>query len=88
MTEDKTNQPNVPVHLNHALPSIFADGIVITTRSDDLAFLRVFSYLPEGMMEQARITMTVGRLRSAIDVLCAQLQYYPTKPSTAGTTKK
>ncbi len=88
MSESKAEQINVPVHLNHALPSIFADGIVVTTRNDDLAFIRVFAYLPEGMVEQARITMSVNRLRGALDVICAQLEYYPTKPPATDTGKK
>jgi hypothetical protein len=88
MSDTKAEQTNVPVQLNHTLPSIFADGLVITPRKDDLAFIRVFAYLPEGMIEQARITMTASRLKSALDVICEQLEYYPVKPSATGPSKK
>ena len=68
---------------NNNLPSLFVDNLVISTRTDGLHFLRLFHSQPEGLQEQARITIPPRGLLSFIDVLCRHTGHYPEKAKEA-----
>ena len=71
------------VIVNPLLPVMHCDHVAITTRSDDLLFLRFCSLLPEGIFEQAKLMISANSLKSMIDVLCKVCKYYPTEPKEA-----
>ena len=74
--------PEIPI--NEALPTVFVDNLMISTRSDGLNYLRFSTALPEGSKEEARMMIPMENLKRMIDVLCKQCDYFPTKPKAKG----
>ena len=66
--------------LNDNLKPVFIDGLAAYGRKDGIHFLRFFSRVPEGMVEQARMIVQISHLKKMITVLCEHCDYYPKKP--------
>lgn len=69
----------IQILVNPSVQTLFADHLVVLKRTDDLVGLRVIAELPEGWTEQARLMVPKERLIRFVDVICAQIDYYPSK---------
>jgi hypothetical protein len=81
---DQPEKKEIPIHVNPMLPTVFVDHLVVSKRSDGGLFLRMIAELPEGWTEQARLMVSEERLKKFMDVICAQLDYYPQKAKSNG----
>ena len=80
---EQPEKKEVQIRLNPTLPTLFVDHLAITKRSDGGFFLRMIADLPEGWTEQVKLMIGGERLKKFADVICAQLDYYPSKPAKA-----
>ena len=69
----------VELHINGSLPTVLIDNLTITTRTDDLYFVRLSTSLPEGVNEQFRMMVPKESIRRMLDVLCKHCDYFPSK---------
>lgn len=78
---DKTATDIAPVsiNLNHNISTLWVDVFNINTREDNLLLIRFCANLPEGLCEQAKIMTSKDNIKGFIDILCSNLNYYPTK---------
>lgn len=67
---------------NQNLQNIWIDIVNVAIREDGVCILRFFSNLPEGAFEQSRVVTNIKTLKSLADVLCSNLNYYPSKKSS------
>lgn len=76
------NLAQIPVTTNPHIQSAWVDSMNLFLRSDaPVAMLRFLAIVPPNtMMEVARIHTTTDHLKKIIDVLCKNLDHYPTKP--------
>ncbi|MCX7047155.1 MAG: hypothetical protein NTX50_16915 [Candidatus Sumerlaeota bacterium] len=79
---DEKKEATANIIPNHLLPSIAVDQVMLGRRSDGMSLLRMYSTLPEGMVEQARIMIQQSRMKPMIDALCKHSNYYP-RPAQA-----
>ncbi|BDD87986.1 hypothetical protein [Desulfofustis limnaeus] len=75
--EKKESRETITLHADNSIKTLWVDHTHLSIREDDLCMLRMSATLPEGLFEQAKIMTTKSHLRSLIDVLCKQLEYYP-----------
>ena len=81
-------KPEDGVVINPNLPTLNVDGILSYARSDEACFIRLCSAIPEGYAEQVRMVVSNVDLKTFIDVLCSDIDYYPKPKKTkviAGT---
>ena len=89
MATDKKNEIGIPEIIpNNALPTIFIDNLIASTRSDGLNYIRFTVGLPEGMKEEARMMIPADNLKRMLDVLCKQCDYFPVKQVPKGKKDK
>jgi len=79
---DNGNKDLPKIPLNEAIPTVFVDNLMISTRSDGLNYLRFYTSLPEGLREETRLMVPRESLKRIIDVLCQQCDHFPVKPKS------
>lgn len=73
------SDPNLPTNPN--VQTFFADIVQVLSRNDGLSIIRWLSRTPGVNLELSRIVTTHAVLKSLTDILCRQLDHYPTKES-------
>ena len=64
---------------NPNLPTLFADMVQFLNRSDGFGILRFFSRIPGANIEVTRISANHDLLKRLAEILCHNLNYYPTQ---------
>jgi len=77
----------VKLVVNDSLPTLLVDNLNISTRTDGLFFIRLITNLPEGMKEQARVMVPEQSLKRMLEVLCSQVDHYPSKKKASSKKK-
>jgi len=72
-------KPDIEIHTNPNMSTLFFDALNIGVRTDGLVLLRFLMSLPEGFFEQGRFVTSRKHILSIIDVLCRQMNHYPKK---------
>lgn len=76
-----TQQQTVQLVLDPNLKTIWIDNIFMAKRLDGVSIIRLSTHLPEGMFEQLRFMASEQSLKNFVDVICANLKYYPNPKS-------
>ena len=77
------NLGDIPVLVDHGIKTIWVDRMQVHLRSDTPLGMLSFSSLvpPDKLVEVCRLQTTEVHLKAIVDVLCRNLDYYPTKKS-------
>ena len=94
LKKDKPGPQRVGVDLNSlpkqsdpALQLVWVDMMELMLRGDtQMGTLRFYSLLGDHLSEACRLQVSVAHLKSIIDVLCRNVEYYPSRPRK--TTKR
>ena len=74
-----------------SVKTLWIDYMEITQRSDiDVATLRFYTVIPHpgaALQESSRLTTSMGHLKAIAELICRNIDYYPTKPKS-GKTKE
>ncbi len=74
-TEQPENQQ--ALFVDPTLKTLFCDNVNFALHGDGLVLLHVFSKLPVGAMEQARLMVTRDHAKRIVLALCKTLDYHP-----------
>jgi len=80
--------PALEIKMNDNLPALSVDNLHVSARGDGFVLLRFLVHLPEGLTEQARLVVQQENLEQMIELLCLQMEHYPTKPKKKRSPKK
>lgn len=83
---NKKAEPDIV--LNDGLPTLFIDGFSIQRRKDGMNIVRLLASLPEGPQEEARFIAQDARLKVFVNLLCENLNYYPSKRNSKNKDSK
>ncbi|HEY8665600.1 MAG TPA: hypothetical protein VIL86_03000 [Tepidisphaeraceae bacterium] len=62
---------------NNQLPTIWIDVAMLMVRGDGIASLRLFTMLPDMLVEGCRIQLTTEHLKRMLDKFSKTLNHYP-----------
>lgn len=82
----KSNEKNIEVYTNEALPTLFIDNLKIDSRADDLYLLTFATSLPDQINEQVRMMVPKKNMKQMLDALCTQCDYFPKKEKSKKKT--
>ena len=68
---------NRKIVLNDTMPTLFVDGMMISTRTDGLHLIRLLTSLPKSIREQVRFIIPDEELKLIVDAICRYLNYTP-----------
>ena len=78
----KIDMSKLPKELNPSLQLVWIDRMEIAVRADTpVATLRFYTAMVDHLSEVSRLQTSVTHIKSIIDVLCRNVEYYPTAPS-------
>lgn len=78
----KIDLSKLPKEFNPSLQLVWIDRMEIAVRGDTpVATLRFYTAMVDHLSEVSRLQTSVTHIKSIIDVLCRNVEYYPSRPS-------
>lgn len=72
----------MPTTMDPGIKTVWIDRMQLFLRSDSLAIMSFASLIsPDKVIEVGRFQSTVTHLKAIADVICRNIDYYPTKSS-------
>ena len=83
------DEETIEVFNNNSLPVLCVDSLNMGWREvDNMHLIRLFTSMPNGLAEQARLMVSHATLKGMLDSLCDHCEYYPEKPKTKPSKKR
>ena len=76
-------QKVIELHSDSSIRNIWVDNLHLAIRDDDICVVRFSTNLPEGIFEQLRFVTNREQLKEFVNILCATLDYYPSKEKSS-----
>lgn len=85
MPTSKKTPPLKEIYINNNLPILYVDDVDTRHREDGINYLSFTTNLPDLVVEQVRLMVDDEHLHYIINDLCQSTNYFPERPSKAGS---